>query len=76
MILVVELLQLLVLGCEAALCGGIHHQQHLALIVAEGYGVEGAVEDGELVDVVGVGNDGLCFLLAADEKQRGGEEEK
>ena len=67
-ILGVEVLQVLVLGSESALGGGVDYQHHLALERGKVYGVAVAILGSEAIEVVGrngVRRWGFGFLLAA-----------
>ena len=70
---VVYQLQVGILGCETAFCGGVHHQQHLSLIVGQRHGVPVSVCHAELINVVSYGGFSAfgIFLVATPHHQGG-----
>lgn len=63
LVLLVDLLEALVLGSEAALGGDVHNEHDLALQLLEGEGLSGLVEGSEVVEG-GVGFLGHCVCVA------------
>ena len=69
----VERLQLLILRCEATLGGSVDNQQHLTGIICQRHSVAHAIDNAELINVVGHWLFGSVdsFLLACAQSQQG-----